>query len=250
MFSEKRALLSVSDKSGIVKLGRKLQQLGWEIISTGGTARTLGENGVAVTEAAAVTGFPEILGGRVKTLHPRIHGGLLARLELEEHRRQLAEQGILPIQLLVVNLYPFAETVAQPGVTLADAVENIDIGGPAMIRAAAKNCAHVAVVVNPDRYASIIRELSSGNTVSAETRFKLAAEAFAHTVRCYYRSLPVSAPGSRRRAFPRAPQPAATEDPGTAIRRKSTATGFFLCPGCEAERACRHAAAAGKRAVL
>ena len=159
---KKRALLSVSDKSGIVKLGRKLQQLGWEIISTGGTARTLGENGVAVTEAAAVTGFPEILGGRVKTLHPRIHGGLLARLELEEHRRQLAEQGILPIQLLVVNLYPFAETVAQPGVTLADAVENIDIGGPAMIRAAAKNCAHVAVVVNPDRYASIIRELSSG----------------------------------------------------------------------------------------
>lgn len=178
---KKRALLSVSDKSGIVKLGRKLQQLGWEIISTGGTARTLGENGVAVTEAAAVTGFPEILGGRVKTLHPRIHGGLLARLELEEHRRQLVEQGILPIQLLVVNLYPFAETVAQPGVTLADAVENIDIGGPAMIRAAAKNCAHVAVVVNPDRYASIIRELSSGNTVSAETRFKLAAEAFAHT---------------------------------------------------------------------
>lgn len=177
----RRALLSVSEKSGIVELGRELQRLGWEVISTGGTARALDEGGVAVTEAAAVTGFPEILGGRVKTLHPRIHGGLLARLELEEHRRQLEEQGIRPIQLLVVNLYPFAETIARPGVALAEAVEQIDIGGPAMIRAAAKNCAHVAVVVNPARYAVILAEIASGNAVSEETRFKLAVEAFAHT---------------------------------------------------------------------
>jgi phosphoribosylaminoimidazolecarboxamide formyltransferase/IMP cyclohydrolase len=178
---KKRALLSVSDKEGIVELGRELERLGWEIVSTGGTARALVEGGVAVTEAAAVTGFPEILGGRVKTLHPLIHGGLLARLELAEHRQQLQEQGIVPITLLVVNLYPFARTVARPGVELAEAVENIDIGGPAMIRAAAKNFAHVAVVVNPGRYPAITAELAGGGTISGETRFRLAAEAFAHT---------------------------------------------------------------------
>lgn len=179
--SKKRALISVSDKSGIVELGQELARLGWEIVSTGGTAKTLGEGGVAVTEASTVTGFPEILGGRVKTLHPLIHGGLLARLELEEHRRQLQEQQIVPIALVVVNLYPFARTIARPGVELAEAVENIDIGGPAMIRAAAKNFAHVAVVVNPERYGEITAELAAEGAVSAETRFRLAAEAFAHT---------------------------------------------------------------------
>ena len=177
----RRALLSVSDKRGIAELAGVLQEQGWEIISTGGTARVLGEAGIAVTEASAVTGFPEILGGRVKTLHPKIHGGLLARLELAEHRRQLEEQGILPLQLLAVNLYPFARTVARPGAALGEAVENIDIGGPAMIRAAAKNHAHVAVVVNPDRYEAVAAEISSGGAVSEETRLKLAAEAFAHT---------------------------------------------------------------------
>lgn len=177
----KRALLSVSDKSGILDLARRLDELGWEIISTGGTARVLGDAGIPVTEAAGVTGFPEILGGRVKTLHPKIHGGLLARPDLEEDRRQLAGQDILPIQLLVVNLYPFAEAIARPGTGLEEAVENIDIGGPAMIRAAAKNFAHVAVVVNPARYRQIAAELSEQGSISDETRYRLASEAFAHT---------------------------------------------------------------------
>lgn len=162
-------------------LARSLVALGWEIISTGGTARVLGDAGIPVTEAAGVTGFPEILGGRVKTMHPKIHGGLLARLDLEEHRQQLAGQDILPIQLLVVNLYPFAQAIARPGVELDEAVENIDIGGPAMLRAAAKNFAHVAVVVNPARYRQIAAELSEQGAISDETRYRLAAEAFAHT---------------------------------------------------------------------
>ena len=177
----KRALLSVSDKNGIVDLARRLDALGWEIVSTGGTASVLTDAGIPVVEAAAVTGFPEILGGRVKTLHPKIHGGLLARLELEEHRQELAGQDIAPIQLLVVNLYPFAETIARPGTSLEEAVENIDIGGPAMIRAAAKNYAHVAVVVNPSRYRQIAAELAEAGAVSEKTRYSLAAEAFAHT---------------------------------------------------------------------
>ncbi len=177
----RRALISVSDKSGIVELAQELECLGWEIVSTGGTARTLAGAGVTVTEASEVTGFPEILGGRVKTLHPKIHGGLLARLDLAEHRQQLAKQGISPIRLLVVNLYPFAQTISRPGVELAEAVENIDIGGPAMIRAAAKNFAHVAVVVNPARYGQVIAELSEKGAISEEMRFRLAAEAFTHT---------------------------------------------------------------------
>ena len=177
----KRALLSVSDKSGIVELARDLHGLGWEIVSTGGTADAIGGAGIPVTEASGVTGFPEILGGRVKTLHPKIHGGLLARLELDEHRHQLAAQGIRPFQLLAVNLYPFARTIARTGVSLEEAVENIDIGGPAMIRAAAKNFAHVAVVVNPDRYAGVAAEVAEKGAISLEMRSALAAEAFAHT---------------------------------------------------------------------
>ena len=177
----KRALISVSDKSGILNLARQLDAMGWEIISTGGTARVLSDAGIPVTEVARVTGFPEILGGRVKTLHPKVHGGLLARLELAEHRQQLAEQDILPIQLLVVNLYPFAEVAGRPGARLEEAVENIDIGGPAMIRAAAKNYKHVSVVVNPARYQQVVAELAEKGAVSEETRYRLAAEAFAHT---------------------------------------------------------------------
>ncbi len=177
----KRALLSVSDKSGIVDLARRLHSLGWEIISTGGTARVLKDAGIPVVEAAELTGYPEILGGRVKTLHPKIHGGLLARLELEEHRKQLAGQEIHPIQLLVVNLYPFSETISRPGATLEEAVENIDIGGPAMLRAAAKNFAHVAVVVNPSRYRQITAELTEKGALSDETRYSLAVEAFSYT---------------------------------------------------------------------
>ena len=130
---------------------------------------------------AELTGFPEILDGRVKTLHPKIHGGLLARRELEEHRRQLEEHGILPFDVVAVNLYPFAATVAKPGVTLEEAIENIDIGGPTMVRAAAKNYRHVTIVVNPARYPEILQELAENGTVSPETRFHLAVEAFNHT---------------------------------------------------------------------
>ncbi|HED23852.1 MAG TPA: bifunctional phosphoribosylaminoimidazolecarboxamide formyltransferase/IMP cyclohydrolase, partial [Firmicutes bacterium] len=178
MTDKKRALLSVSNKRGITDLARELSALGYEIVSTGGTAKAIREAGVKVTEAAEVTGFPEILGGRVKTLHPNIHGGILARSDQEE---ELREHGIVPIDLVVVNLYPFVETVARDGVTLAEAVENIDIGGPTMIRAAAKNHERVAVLVNPDRYNETVAELKKNGRISRETKFRLAGEAFAHT---------------------------------------------------------------------
>ena len=145
MGSSKRALISVSDKSGIIDFASALQKLGFEIISTGGTYRLLQQSGVAVTNISAVTQFPEILDGRVKTLHPRIHSGLLAVRENEAHRKQLREHDIEPIDLLVVNLYPFAQTIAKPEVSWEEAIENIDIGGPAMLRAAAKNDADVTV---------------------------------------------------------------------------------------------------------
>src|SRR3989441_12653202 len=138
----RRALISVHDKTGVVDLGRALAALGVEILSTGGTAKLLREAGIAVREVADVTGFPEMLDGRVKTLHPKIHGGILARRDLPEHLAALAAHGIPTIDLVVVNLYPFRQTVAKAGCTLADAIENIDIGGPAMVRAAAKNYAH------------------------------------------------------------------------------------------------------------
>ncbi len=192
----RRALLSVSDKSGLVELAEQLIDLGFEIVSTGGTAKTLRQAGLAVTEAAEVTGYPEILGGRVKTLHPLIHGAILARLDQEEQVAELNEHGIVPIELVVVNLYPFEETIAREGVSFEEAVENIDIGGPAMLRAAAKNHASVAVVVNPKRYGELVAELKGGGQVSAETRLKLAAEAYAHTagydaaIAAYFRDLP------------------------------------------------------------
>ncbi len=177
----KRALISVSNKKGVVELARELQQLGWQVISTGGTARALREAGITVTAVEEVTGYPEILDGRVKTLHPRIHGAILGRTDLETHRRQMELQGIMPVDLVVVNLYPFAQTVSRPGATLEEAIENIDIGGPAMIRAAAKNHSRVAVVVNPERYPQLMAEIKANGSVSAETRFQLAVEAFAHT---------------------------------------------------------------------
>lgn len=176
----KRALLSVSDKTGLVDLARGLVELGWELISTGGTARTLTAAGLPVTEVAAVTGFPEILDGRVKTLHPKIHGGILAR-PTPEHLDQLQEQGIQPIDLVVVNLYPFRETIARPGVTPEEAIENIDIGGPTMVRAAAKNHERVAVVVDPASYSEVLAELREKGNLSTATRRRLAAAAFAHT---------------------------------------------------------------------
>ena len=175
----KRALISVSDKTGIVEFAGGLCDLGVQIISTGGTAKVLREAGLPVTYISEVTGFPEVLDGRVKTLHPAVHGGILAR-RTGEHLSQLAELGIGTIDLVAVNLYPFRETVARPGVTLDEAVENIDIGGPAMVRSAAKNFESVVVVVNPARYGEVLNALRGGG-LSFDMRLMLAKEAFAHT---------------------------------------------------------------------
>ncbi|MFO7277308.1 MAG: bifunctional phosphoribosylaminoimidazolecarboxamide formyltransferase/IMP cyclohydrolase [Pseudomonadota bacterium] len=178
----RRALLSVSDKTGLVELARELARLNVELLSTGGTARLLADNGLVVKEVSSYTGFPEIMDGRVKTLHPKIHGGLLGRRGIDD--AVMALHDIAPIDLLVVNLYPFAETVARPGCSYAEAIENIDIGGPAMVRAAAKNHESVAVVVDPADYSRLLAELAqhSGCT-SFELRAQLAAKAFAHTAR-------------------------------------------------------------------
>jgi len=176
----RRALLSVSDKTGIVEFARELKERGIELLSTGGTAKLLIRHGVAVKEVADHTGFPEIMGGRVKTLHPKIHGGLLGRRGMDEE--VMREHGIEPIDLLAVNLYPFAATVARADCTYDDAVENIDIGGPAMVRAAAKNHASVAVVVDPTDYRSLLDELAANQgSTRVIVRQKLAAKAFAHT---------------------------------------------------------------------
>lgn len=176
----KRALISVSDKTGIVPFAAGLEELGYEIISTGGTYKLLKEAGVKVTKVAEVTGFPEILDGRVKTLHPAIHGGILA-LRNEEHLSQLKAHNIETIDIVAVNLYPFRETIKKPGVSLAEAIENIDIGGPAMIRAAAKNYQGVIVIVNPDYYDQVLVSLKEKGDVDQEMRFMLAVEAFSHT---------------------------------------------------------------------
>jgi len=178
--SQPTALLSVSDKQGIVEFARALAASGVRLLSTGGTARLLADAGLAVTEVAEVTGSPEMLDGRVKTLHPRIHGGLLARRDRPEHMAALAEHGIDTIDLLIVNLYPFAQATARPDCTLEDAIENIDIGGPAMLRAAAKNWADVAVVIDPADYPRVLEELRAGG-VQRQTRFMLARKVFAHT---------------------------------------------------------------------
>lgn len=180
----RRVLVSVSDKEGLQDFVAGLLRLDYEIVSTGGTARFLREGGARVTEVSEVTGFPEILGGRVKTLHPKIHGGLLGIREDGEHRRQMQEQAIHPIDMLVVNLYPFQQTVARPGVTLEEAVEQIDIGGPAMVRSAAKNFRDVAVVVRKEDYGWILQELEAhGGTLTLESRFRLAQQAFSLTAR-------------------------------------------------------------------
>ncbi|HET9652693.1 MAG TPA: bifunctional phosphoribosylaminoimidazolecarboxamide formyltransferase/IMP cyclohydrolase, partial [Usitatibacter sp.] len=177
-----RALISVSDKNGIVEFARGLLEQGVEILSTGGTAQLLRLNGIVVTEVAEHTGFPEMMEGRVKTLHPKIHGGILARRDRPDHVRSMEEHGIAPIDMVVVNLYPFARTVAQPGCTLDEAIENIDIGGPAMVRAAAKNHAFVAVVTDPADYPEILAKLKANKgRLGDEERFRLAAKAFSHT---------------------------------------------------------------------
>jgi phosphoribosylaminoimidazolecarboxamide formyltransferase/IMP cyclohydrolase len=178
------ALLSVSDKTGIVDFARALAALGVRLLSTGGTARLLADAGLAVTEVAEITGFPEMLDGRVKTLHPRIHGGLLARRDLPEHMAALKAHDIGTIDLLIVNLYPFAQATARADCTLEDAIENIDIGGPAMLRAAAKNWADVAVVIDPTDYPRVLSELAAGgagNGITRATKFMLSKKVFAHT---------------------------------------------------------------------
>jgi phosphoribosylaminoimidazolecarboxamide formyltransferase/IMP cyclohydrolase len=204
-----RALISVHDKSGVVEFARGLAALGAEILSTGGTARLLRDSGVAVVDVAEVTGFPEMLDGRVKTLHPKVHGGVLARRDLPEHMAALARHGIRPIDLVAVTLYPFEQTVAKPGATLEEAIENIDIGGPSMIRGAAKNHAHVAVVTDPGQYGPVLEELRRSNgTLSDETRFRLAFEAF------------------RRTAQYDAAIAAYLRDPGAVGRAAAVAAGF------------------------
>jgi phosphoribosylaminoimidazolecarboxamide formyltransferase/IMP cyclohydrolase len=178
---KKRALLSVSDKTGLVDLARAIEAAGYEIVSSGGTAAELAREGVAVILVSDATGSPEILGGRVKTLHPKIHGGILADRRKDDHVRQLEEQEIAPVDIVVCNLYPFEKTIAAPGVSEDDAVEQIDIGGPAMVRAAAKNFHSVAVVVDPADYDELAKELTDAGEVSLETRRRLAVKAFAHT---------------------------------------------------------------------
>jgi phosphoribosylaminoimidazolecarboxamide formyltransferase/IMP cyclohydrolase len=179
MIAIRRALLSVSDKTGLVEFARALADRQVELLSTGGTAAALREAGLAVTDVSAHTGFPEIMDGRVKTLHPKIHGGLLGRRGIDD--AVMAAHGIAPIDLLVVNLYPFEATIARPDCSLEDAIENIDIGGPAMVRAAAKNHAHVAVVVDPADYAGIAAELAATGGLDDSRCFMLAAKAYAHT---------------------------------------------------------------------
>lgn len=177
----KRALLSVSDKTGIVDFAKELVSLGFEIVSTGGTKRALAEAGVAVTSVSEITGFPECLDGRVKTLHPKIHAGILAMRANEEHMKQLTELGVDTIDVVAINLYPFKQTIMKDGVALEDAIENIDIGGPTMIRAAAKNYQDVAVVVDPADYKTVIDEYKANGAVSADTKFMLAYKVFEHT---------------------------------------------------------------------
>ena len=176
-----RALVSVSDKCGVVEFAQNLRRLGWEIIATGGTMKLLQESGVEVINISDVTGFPEICDGRVKTLHPKVHGGLLARRDDESHLQALRDNGIEFIDMVCVNLYPFRQTIAKENVTMEDAIENIDIGGPSMLRSAAKNYRDVTVVCDPQDYARIIAEIEQSGNTTLETRLQLSAKAYTHT---------------------------------------------------------------------
>lgn len=178
--TSKNALLSVFDKIGVAEFAESLVELGWNLYSSGGTAKAIAEAGLPVTDVAELTGYPAILGHRVVTLHPRVHGGILGRPDLEEDQADMQEHGIIPFGLVVVNLYPFADTVAS-GASFEQCIEKIDIGGPTMVRAAAKNHAHVGIVTNRNQYPTILAELSANGTLSAATRRNLAIEAFAQT---------------------------------------------------------------------
>src|SRR5271156_1859017 len=178
-----RALISVFDKTRVVEFARELASLGVEIVSTGGTARLLREGGVGVRDVAELTGGPEMLGGRVKTLHPKVHGGILFQRGKAEDRKQVGEHGIVPIDLVVVNLYPFSATAATPGVTPEELIENIDIGGPAMVRSAAKNFQSVGVVTDHADYPAVLAELQQHGELTLATRLSLARKAYARTAR-------------------------------------------------------------------
>ncbi len=181
MTQVKRALISVSDKTGIVEFAAGLAEFGIEILSTGGTAKKLRDSGLTVKDVSEYTGFPEMMDGRVKTLHPKVHAALLAVRDNPEHMRQIQEQNVELIDLIVVNLYPFSATIAKPDVTLEDAIENIDIGGPTMLRSSAKNFKHVAVVTDPNDYERILLELRESGEISSETKARLAVKVFRHT---------------------------------------------------------------------
>jgi phosphoribosylaminoimidazolecarboxamide formyltransferase/IMP cyclohydrolase len=183
----RKALISVSDKTGVVIFAQELEAMGWEIVSTGGTAKTLREAGVKVKDISELTGFPEILEGRLKTLHPLVHGGILGRRDSSLHLQQMQEHGIEAIDLVAVNLYPFPEVVSRDNVTLEEAIENIDIGGPTMVRSSAKNYRDVIIVVEPANYSMVIEELRNKGDLSLSTRYNLAVEAFSHTA--YYDSI-------------------------------------------------------------
>ena len=177
-----RALISVSDKTGILEFAKELHNSGIEILSTGGTAELLRKDGVPVIQVSDYTGFPEMMDGRIKTLHPMVHGGILARRDVPEHLKAMEEHGIRPIDLVVINLYPFEQTVAKKDSTLEEAIENIDIGGPAMVRSSAKNYKDVTIIVDPENYGKVLEEIKNGS-VSLETRKRLSRDAFAHTAR-------------------------------------------------------------------
>jgi phosphoribosylaminoimidazolecarboxamide formyltransferase/IMP cyclohydrolase len=202
----RRALISVSDKAGVVDFARALLSHGVEILSTGGTAKLLQLNGLVVKEVGDYTGFPEIMDGRVKTLHPKVHGGILARRDLPEHVAAMQQHDIPPIDMVVVNLYPFAQTVAKPGVGMDEAIENIDIGGPAMVRAAAKNHAFVAIVTDPADYPAILQKMKAGGgSIGSDDRYALAAKAFSHTAEydgMISNWLTAREPSGRARDFP------------------------------------------------
>src|SRR2546428_4252134 len=209
MIPIRTALISVSDKSGLAEFARGLARFKIKILSTGGTARLLAEHGIAVTEVADYTGFPEMLDGRVKTLHPRLHAGILARRDSPAHMAEIKAAGIEPIDLVVVNLYPFEQTVARPGCTLAQAIENIDVGGPSMLRAGAKNYAAVAVVTDPSDYSRLLEEMKKhGGALSEAPRLSLAQKAFARSAPYHAanrNNLTPPAIDRKRAAFPARP---------------------------------------------
>jgi len=180
----KRAILSVSNKKGLLEFAKELSAMGVEILSTGGTAKALREGGIPVKDVSEHTGFPEMLDGRVKTLHPKIHGGLLSRRNNPKDMEEIEKHGIVPIDMVVVNLYPFEETIAKPDVTFEDAIENIDIGGPTMLRSASKNFQDVAVIVDPADYAPVIKEMKERNgELAYKRKMELAKKVFGHTSR-------------------------------------------------------------------